>query len=244
MAFWRRISSRGMLVALAVVMSLAIWPAHSVAATQVSTFVFFEKFTPDNPHQWDVRKLTDGSQTFLAGGGYHLVRTRAGTMRGWPLKVTVPRGFQFNVKLQITRGSDPYAGVTFWDDLGNNFMLFVITPDGRAGLFAHTAKGYKSLVDWHTEAAIHKGIQAINSLGVNLDAVSAAEGRTLLINGVPLGKACKDIWHAALGQMPTPPAWGYRVGVLSGSYKGLTEVTVQRASMYDGSKLSPAQPCP
>lgn len=243
MGSWRRASFPGVFAAMILALCVGLFPAHASIAATGSTFVFFEKFPSDNPNQWDVRKLGDGSRTYLAGDSYHIVRPRPGTMRGWPLKVKVPTGFQFNLKLQLTAGVDPYEGVTFWDDLANNFTLFVITPDGRAGLFKHSATGYKTLVDWRSLPQLHKGTGAINSLSVNLDPLSGAQGRTLLVNGVPLGKACKDSWRTAMGQMPAPPTYGFFVGVLAGSYRGSTEVTVLRASMYDGTRLTPAKPC-
>lgn len=237
----RRMLSIGYVVcACLVALGAGLWPAHAASG---STFVFFEKFPPNNPEQWHVQKLSDGSQTYLKPGSYHVVRPHPGTMRGWPLGVKVPQGFQFNVQLQMDKGSDPYEGVTFWDDLSNNFILFAITPNGTAGLFRHSSKGYTRLIDWRRVGAIHRGIHAINTISVNLDAASGAEGRTFLINGRALGKTCKDIWRPALGQMPTPPKGGFYVGVLAGSYQGETHVAVLRASMYNGTHISAVPHC-
>jgi hypothetical protein len=214
------------------------------AQASSSTFVFYEKFPSDNPREWNVQALSDGSKTFLAGGSYHVVRARPGTMRGWPLQVKVPSGFEFNAQLQLVKGSDPYEGISFWDDLANSFVLFAVTPDGNAGLFRHSQKGYKVLVDWRPVASIHHGAGAVNSLSVNLDRYSAARGRTFLINGVPLGRACNDLWRKALGAPPTGPARGLYVGVVAGSYKGASQVLVPLASMYDGTHAGPVPACP
>ena len=241
MSSWQRIPLRGLFCTLLLVLCAGSWPVHGASG---STFVFFEKFPASNPNQWHVQTLSDGSKTYLKVGSYEIVRSHPGTMRGWPLSVKVPTGFQFNVQLQLVAGKDPYQGVTFWDDLKNNFMLFAITPDGKAGLFRHTAKGYTVLEDWHTVGMVHRGIKAINSLSVNLDPVSAVTGRTFLINGVPLGKQCRDIWRPALGRMPAPPKTGFFVGVLAGAYSGLTHVSVLRASMYDGTHAGPVPRCP
>lgn len=233
----------GLLAMLLLVLGAGLWPARPVAA-QGSTFVFFEKFPSSNDNQWNVQTLKDGSQTYIKAGAYHIIRPRPGTMRGWPLQVKVPAGFQFNVQLKLVEGVDPYAGVTFWDDLANSFLLFAITPDGKAGLFKHTAKGYTVLLNWRPVATVHKGNGAVNNLSVNMDALSAAQGRTVLVNGVPLGAPCKDTWRAALGKMPAPPAHGLFVGVLAGTYRGPTHVAVLRASMYDGTKAGPVPKCP
>ncbi len=213
---------------------------------QGTRFVFFEKFPANNPDQWTVQSLSDGSRTYLKGGTYQIVRIRPGTMRGWPLSVQVPAGFQFNVKLQILSGSDPYAGISFWDDLANSFMFFAIAPDGTAGLFKRTAKQYTTLVDWTPIPSMHKGIGAVNSLSVNLDPLSAALGRTLLVNGKPLGKPCSDRWRSALGKMPPIPAHGFHVGVVAGAFEHSNgvHVVVLRASMYDGTHDGPLPRCP
>ena len=218
--------------------------------------MFYEKFPTSNPEQWHVQTLSDGSKTYLKQGTYQVIRARPGTMRGWPLNVKVPVGFQFNVQLQLIAGSDPYEGITFWDDLKNDFVLFAITPDGKAGLFRHTASGYAELVAWRTVGSIHRGLHAVNSISINMDAVSGATGRTFLINGHALGKACKDIWRPALGATPAAPKGGFYVGVLAGGYepqavaKGKpaakfipTHIAVTHASMYDGTKLGPAPRC-
>jgi hypothetical protein len=218
-------------------------PARAAQASK-STFVFFEKFPSDNPREWNVQSLSDGSKTFVAGGSYHIVRTRPGTMRGWPLQVKVPSGFEFNAQFRLVKGSDPYEGVSFWDDLANNFVLFALTPDGNVGLFRHGKKGYTVLVDWRPVASIHRGAGAVNSLSVNLDRLNAATGRSFLINGVPLGRACNDLWRKALGTPPTGPVRGLYVGVVAGSYKGPSQVLVSRASMYDGTHAGPVPACP
>jgi hypothetical protein len=218
-------------------------PAHAAQATS-STFVFFEKFPSDNPREWNVQSLSDGSKTYVAGGSYHIIRTRPGTMRGWPLQVKVPSGFQFNARFQLVKGADPYEGISFWDDLANSFVLFAVTPDGHAGLFRHDPKGYKVLVDWRPVASIHRGVGVVNSLSVNLDASNAASGRSFLINGVPLGRACNDTWRKALGSPPTAPARGLYVGLVAGTYKGPSQVMVPRASMYDGTHVGPVPACP
>jgi hypothetical protein len=217
-------------------------PARAVALTG-STYVFYEKFSGDNTRQWNVQSLSDGSKTYLTAGSYRIVRAHPGTMRGWPLGVHVPVGVQFNVQMQVIKGSDPYEGISFWDDLANNFTLFAITPDGNAGLFRHTTKGYAVLMDWRSVSAIHRGNGAINKLSVNLDLLSAAQGRAFLINGVPLGKPCGDIWRAAIGKAPTAPARGLSIGVVAGSYKGLSDVSVNLASMYDGTHAGPVPAC-
>ena len=108
-------------------------------------------------------------------------------------------------------------------------------------------QGMRNSVAWRTVGFIHRGMHAVNSIGVNLDAVSGAEGRTFLINGHPLGKACKDIWRPALGHTPAAPKTGFYVGVLAGGYDpqtnaqgkavttfSSTHVSVLHASMYDG----------
>ncbi|HWE63585.1 MAG TPA: hypothetical protein VHB98_17875, partial [Chloroflexota bacterium] len=220
-------------------------------AASHATYVFYEKFPASNPDKWHVQSLSDGSMTYLQHGTYQIVRARPGTMRGWPVNVKVPSGFQFNVQLQLLGGSDPYEGVTFWDDLRNNFVLFALTPDGKAGLFRHTNSGYTELVPWRSVGFIHQGLHAVNSIAVNLDAVSAASGRTFLINGKPLGKPCQDIWRPALGAAPASNA-GLFVGVLAGGYAPqsaktkfvATHLVVLHASMYDGTRLGPAPKCP
>ncbi|MDB5075416.1 MAG: hypothetical protein JWO42_1595 [Chloroflexi bacterium] len=220
------------------------WQPARAADASKATFVFFEKFPSDNPREWNVQSLSDGSKTFLQGSSYHIVRTRPGTMRGWPLQVKVPSGFQFNAKFQLVKGSDPYEGISFWDDLANSFTLFAVTPDGNAGLFRHDSKGYKVLVDWRPVASIHRGVGAVNSLSVNLDRYNAAAGRSFLINGVPLGRACNDTWQKALGTPPTSPARGLFVGLVAGTYKGSSQVMITRASMYDGTQVGPVPACP
>jgi hypothetical protein len=167
-------------------------------------------------------------------------------MRGWPLAVTVPTAVQFNVKLRIVSGTDPYAGISFWDDLANDFVLFALTPDGTAGLFRRDGKGFTSLVYWKQEKAIHTGLGAVNSMSVNLDPASEAAGRMLLINGVPLGVACKDPWLKALGKRPPTPTHGFHVGVVAGAFADSksVHVEVQVASMYDGAKAAVTTSCP
>src|SRR5579875_315639 len=241
----RRRTSLCSLISIIVVMLCAgLLPARAASS---ATYVFYEKFPPSNPEQWHIQTLSDGSRTYIAHGTYQILRTRPGTMRGWPLAVKVPTGVQFNVQFQLISGSDPYEGITFWDDLRNNFILFAITPSGKAGLFRHTASGYSELIPWRNVGAIHRGTPSINSLSVNLDPVSAVTGRTFLINGQPLGKPCRDIWRPALGKEPKPPASGFYVGVLAGGYQPQTpaqgrpskpfvptHVAVLHASMYDG----------
>lgn len=249
----RRLVSSGLFSLLSIVLLCGLVPAH---AANTATYVFYEKFAASNPEQWHVQTLSDGSKTYLKNGTYMIVRAHPGTMRGWPLNVKVPTGFQFNVQLQLVAGSDPYEGVTFWDDLKNQFVLFAITPDGKAGLFKHTASGYTELVPWRSVGSIKRGLKAINRISVNLDPVSAATGRTFLINGRALGKACKDIWRPKLGSMPAPPASGFFVGVLAGGYQPQTDahgkpvssftptqVTVMHASLYDGTRLGPVPHC-
>lgn len=239
MSSWQR-SACGWLCLLLVALCSGLWPVHAAPG---STFVFFEKFSPTNPNQWHVQTLHDGSRTYLTAGSYQIIRSRPGTMRGWPLGVKVPIGFQFNAQLQFIAGKDPYEGVSFWDDLKNSFTLFALTPDGKAGLFRHTAKGYQVLINWRTVGQVHRGLGARNSLSVNLDPVSALTGRTFLINGVPLGKRCRDVWRPAIGKMPIAPKQGLFVGVLAGAYTGATHVAVLRASMYDGSHAGPVPHC-
>lgn len=249
MSSWRRFIARGLVCALLLAACADTLP---VRAATGATYVFYEKFQQSNPEQWHVQALPDGSKTYITGGTYQIVRARPGTMRGWPLNVKVPAGFRFNVQLQLLGGSDPYEGVTFWDDLRNNFVLFAITPDGKAGLFRHTATGYKELVPWRSVGAIHQGAHGINSLSVNLDPASASTGKTFLINGKPLGKPCRDIWEPALGARPATPKGGFFVGVLAGGYAPQsaktafepTHVAVLHASMYDGTHLQPTVKCP
>jgi hypothetical protein len=217
-------------------------PARAAAQTG-SAYVFYEKFSGANIRQWNVQSLSDGSKTYLVAGAYRIVRAQYGTMRGWPLGVHVPVGVEFNAQMQFVKGTDPYEGISFWDDLANNFTLFAITPDGNAGLFRHTKKGYRVLMDWRLVAAIHRGRGAINKLSVNLDRLSAAQGRAFLINGIPLGKACNDPWRKAIGIAPTAPSRGLSIGVVSGSYKGLSDVSVTLASMYDGTHAGPVPSC-
>ena len=253
MTSWRRIPLLFLLSALILAQGAGLVPAR---AASTATYVFYEKFPPSNPEQWHIQTLTDGSKTYIKQAAYNIIRAKPGTMRGWPLNVKVPKGLQFNVQFQLIAGSDPYEGVTFWDDLKNDFVLFAITPDGKAGLFRHAAAGYTVLVPWRTVGAIHHGLHSINSISVNLDTVSAAAGRTFLINGQALGKACKDIWHPALGKTPEAPKTGFFVGVLAGGYAPQTDphgkaispfvathVAVLHASLYDGSKLGPAPHC-
>jgi len=211
-----------------------------------ATFVFYENFPADNPRHWNVQTLSDGSRTYISGGVYNIVRAKPGTMRGWPLAVEAPKAFQFNAKLRIVSGADPYAGVSFWDDLANNFVLFAIAPDGTAGLFRRTSKGFTSLVYWKQEAAIHSGLGAVNSLSVNLDPVSEAKGRMLLINGVALGAPCRDPWLKALGKRPPTPTHGLHVGVVAGAFadSNRVHVEVQVAGMYNGAGAGSAPSCP
>jgi hypothetical protein len=221
-------------------------PVSSAARAGAATFVFYENFPPANPRQWNIQKLSDGSRTYLSRGTYNIIRAKPGTMRGWPLAITVPTSVQFNVKLRIVSGSDPYAGISFWDDLANNFVLFAITPDGTAGLFRRDSKGFTSVIYWKQEAAIHKGLGAVNSLSVNLDPASEASGRLLLINGTALGVPCKDSWAKALGKMPPTPTHGFHVGVVAGAFADSksVHVEVQVASMYDGAKVTSTSSCP
>jgi hypothetical protein len=244
MSMNRRLSFHGLTCALTVVLALVstCLPARAVAQTG-STYVFYEKFTGENARQWNIQSLSDGSKTYMAGGAYRIVRARPGTMRGWPLGVHVPVGVQFNVQMRLVKGADPYEGISFWDDLANNFTLFAVTPDGNAGLFRHTSKGYAVLMDWHSVTSIHRGSGAVNKLSVNLDKLSAAQGRAFLINGVPLGKSCSDAWRKAIGSAPAAPARGLFVGVVAGSYKGASDVSVQLASMYDGTHAGPVPSC-
>jgi hypothetical protein len=244
-----RIQPRGGAYSIVVFFALAVAAFGCAVPTEStpvngSRFVFFEDFPSKNPRQWNVQSLSDGSRTFLAGGSYHIVRSHPGTMRGWPLQVTVPSGFQFNAKFQLAKGQDAYEGIAFWDDLANRFMLFAVTADGNAGLFRHGRTGYSVLVDWRPVASIHRGVGAMNTLTVNMDRVSAAEGRTFLINGVPLGRPCDDAWRKAAGVEPAVPPRGLFVGAVAGSYKGSTAVNVLRASMYDGSNAGPVPACP
>jgi hypothetical protein len=221
-------------------------PGVRAAQAGTTTFVFYENFPANNPRQWNVQSLSDGSRTYVSGGVYNIVRAKPGTMRGWPLAVTVPTAVQFNVKLRIVSGSDPYAGISFWDDLANRFVLFAITPDGTAGLFRRDGKGFTSLVYWKQEAAIHTGLGAVNSLSVNLDPASESAGRLLLINGVALGVPCKDPWLKALGKRPPTPTHGFHVGVVAGAFakSKSVHVEVQVASMYDGAKAKSTSSCP
>jgi hypothetical protein len=208
--------------------------------------VFYENFPANNPRHWNVQRLADGSRTSIFGGVYNIVRAKPGTMRGWPLAIRVPAAFQFNVRLRIVSGTDPYAGISFWDDLADRFVLFAITPTGTAGLFRRDAKGFTSLVYWQPEPAIHPGLGAVNTLSVNLDPVDEAKGRTLLINGTPLGARCHDRWLKALGKRPAKPAHGFHVGVVAGAFADShsVHVAVQAASMYDGANAGAAPACP
>ncbi|MGH2344027.1 MAG: hypothetical protein ACRDG4_02295, partial [Chloroflexota bacterium] len=101
-------------------------------------------------------------------------------------------------------------------------------------------------VYWKRETAIHTGLGAVNSLSVNLDPVDAAKGRTLLINGAPLGAPCHDPWLKALGKKPATPAHGFHVGVVAGAFADShsVHVEVQVASMYDGAQAGSASACP
>jgi hypothetical protein len=153
MTMWRRTSLCSLIGIIVVLLCAGLLPARAASS---ATYVFYEKFPSSNPEQWHIQTLGDGSRTYISHGTYQIIRTHPGTMRGWPLAVKVPAGVQFNVQLQLISGSDPYEGVTFWDDLRNNFVLFAITPDGKAGLFRHTAAGYTQLVPWRTVGAIHQ----------------------------------------------------------------------------------------
>jgi hypothetical protein len=156
----------------------------------------------------------------------------------------MPSGVQFNAKFEVTAGSGPYEGITFWDDWSNNFVLFAVTPSGQAGIFRHKQGAWSTLVDWRTIQAIHRGLGAINSLSINLDRQSGALGRTFLINGIPMGSPCNDSWRSAIGSEPTLPSRGLFVGLVAGSFSGATHVTVVRASMYDGTNNRPVPMCP
>ena len=241
----RRCSTWLLTICMLVVCARGLFALPQAAHAGGSTFVFFEKFPPSNPRQWNLQRLSDGSRTYLAGGTLNIVRTKPGTMRGWPLAVKVPAAFQFNVKLRVVSGTDPYAGISFWDDLADQFVLFAITPDGTAGLFRRSAKGFTSVVYWKAEKSLHTGLGAVNSLSVNLDPLSVAEGRTFLINGIPLGTPCHDAWRKALGAMPMPPAHGLHVGVVAGAFADSHAVQVQilLASMYDGTHAGPVPAC-
>jgi hypothetical protein len=219
--------------------------APRVEAARTGPLVFFERFPPDNPEQWIDLKLPDGSRAYIADGAYHLVRPHPGDVRGWPLHVKVPAGFRLNVRVVITQGADAYAGITFWDDMANNFVLFAIRPDGSVGLFRHTPSGYdkKALVDWRIVPAVHTGVGALNALAVNLDPVSAATGHTFVINGVSLGHGCNDMWHTALAGAAQAGAGGAHIGVMAGAYSGSAQVNVLRASMYDDTNLGPVPAC-
>jgi hypothetical protein len=208
--------------------------------------VFYETFPANNPRHWNVQKLGDGSRTYISGGAYNIVRAKPGTMRGWPLAIEVPVALRFNVKLSILSGTDPYAGISFWDDLADRFILFAITPNGTAGLFRRDAKGFTSLVYWKPEAAIHTGLGAVNTLSVNLDPVDEAKGRILLINGTALGTPCHDRWLKALGKRPATPVHGFHVGVVAGAFADShrVHVAVRVASLYDGAHVGAAPSCP
>ncbi len=221
-------------------------PVAQAAHAGADTFVFYENFPANNPRQWNIQKLSDGSRTYLSSGVYNIVRAKPGTMRGWPLAITVPTAVQFNVRFRIVSGTDPYAGISFWDDLANDFELFAVTPDGAAGLFRRDGKGFTSLVYWKPEAAIHTGLGAVNSLSVNLDPASEAAGRMLLINGTALGAPCKDPWLKALGKRLPTPAHGFHAGVVAGAFADSksVHVEVQVASMYDGAKAASTSSCP
>ena len=121
--------------------------------------------------------------------------------------------------------------------------MFALTSDGKAGLFRHSKTGYTILIKWRTLPQIKKGVNAINSISINLDPASVARGRTMLVNGVPLGSPCNDPWYKALGPAPKPGQYGLHVGILAGAYSGGTQVAVLVASMYDGTALTPAKPC-
>jgi hypothetical protein len=233
------------LLLLAMLVFLPGFVAPQVQAAQTSPLVFYERFLPDNPEQWIDLKLPDGSRAYIADGAYHLVRPHPGDVRGWPLHVKVPLGFKLNVQLAIAQGADAYAGITFWDDLASNFVLFAISTDGSAGLFLHTATGYapKPLVSWRFVPALHRGVGAVNTLAVNLDPVSAATGHTFVINGVPMGTGCADPWHTALALAAKKGVPGAHIGVMAGAYRGSAQVTVRLATMYDGTNLGPVPAC-
>lgn len=125
-----RTVARVLIYALLVLVPVSLSPRAFAAHS--SPLVFYERFLPDNPEQWIDLKLPDGSRTYIADGAYHLVRPSPGDVRGWPLHVKVPSGFKLNVQLVIAQGADAYAGITFWDDLANNFVLFAIRTDGSA----------------------------------------------------------------------------------------------------------------
>jgi hypothetical protein len=213
------------------------------AVLGTSTYVFYEKFPSNNPHRWTTQVLADGSKTYLDSGTYMIVRAHPGLMRGWPMAVRVPAAVEFNAKLAVKAGKDAYEGITFWDDRAGSFVLFAVTPDGQAGLFRHAPGLWKTLVAWRREPAIHRGVGAVNALSVDLDGVSAARGRTFLINGVPLGRPCADSWLASLGSGPSGKAQPLSVGLVAGSFKGSTRLKVTQASMYDGSHLGPVPSC-
>jgi hypothetical protein len=233
------------LLLLAVLIFLPGFLASPLEAARTSPLVFYERFLPDNPEQWIDLQLPDGSRAYIQHGAYHLIRPRAGDVRGWPLHVKVPSGFKLNVQLEIAQGADTYAGITFWDDLANNFVLFAIRADGSAGLFLHNAAGYdpKPLIGWHIVPAVHQGVGAMNALAVNLDPVSAATGHTFVINGVPMGTGCVDAWHTALAAAAKQGVPGGHIGIMAGSYNGSAQVTVLHASMYDGTNLGPVPTC-
>jgi hypothetical protein len=213
-------------------------------AASGSRYMFYDKFPANNPRQWSVLALQDGSRTYLASGTYHIVRAHPGVMRGWPLKVAMPAGMQFNAQMQFVSGKDPYEGITLWDDWSNRFVLFAVTPAGEAGLFRHVQGKWTTLVSWRPVAALRTGFGALNTLSVNVDPRSQALGRMFLVNGRPLGSACRDLWASALPKPPLAPELGLFAGLAAGSFSGATHVVVTHASMYQSVDTLQSPACP
>jgi hypothetical protein len=223
----------------AVALALVVLAGLPVAAGQAASGpkrMFVESFTPANPRQWSVLSLADGSRTYLSGNTYRIVRAHPGIMRGWPLSVRVPSGVQFTATFKLVSGSDPFEGISFRDDWGDNFDLFAITPGGEAALLRHRHGAWTPLVDWRVVSAVRRGLGSVNTLSVNLDNRSAAQGRTFVINGVPLGKPCDDAWLKVLGNEPRVVGRRLSVGLVAGSFNGAALVAVLQAGMINATQ--------
>jgi hypothetical protein len=216
---------------------LSASPATAGRAASQSTQVFLENFPPTNPRQWTLLSLKDGSRTYLAGSSYQIIRAHPGIMRGWPLSIHVPSGMEFSATFKLNSGIDSFEGITFRDDWGDNFDMLAITPGGEAALLRHRVGVWILLVDWRHLAAVHRGVGSVNTLAVNLDKRSASQGRTFLINGVPLGKPCNDPWLRALGNEPRVVGRRLSAGLAAGSFTGSAHAEVIRAGMDNGTAL-------
>ena len=100
----------------------------------------------------------------------------------------------------------------------------------------HRQGAWAPLVDWRAVSAVRRGLGSVNTLAVNLDKRSAAQGRTFVINGVPLGKPCYDAWLKALGNEPRVVGRRLSAGLVAGSFNGAALVAVPQAGMNNATQ--------